>query len=89
MKADLDNAQALMAEFLSATEPATVLVQTHRLYEMHRMDEIVVLEQGRVVERGKPPSIAGQQKQPMTACGACGLRVSGTPCQPWSPPVSA
>lgn len=46
------NAQALMADFVAATGPATLLVITHRLYEMHRMHEIVVLEQGRVVGRG-------------------------------------
>ncbi|MFP1626069.1 thiol reductant ABC exporter subunit CydD [Streptomyces sp. 5K101] len=54
---DLATADALTADLLAATErrggegPATVLI-THRLRGLEAVDEVVVLEAGRVVQRG-------------------------------------
>jgi thiol reductant ABC exporter CydC subunit len=49
---DHDSARGLVQEFLAATATTALLLITHRLYEMERMDEIVVLDRGCVVERG-------------------------------------
>jgi ATP-binding cassette subfamily C protein CydC len=43
---------ALLTMLFRATRGRTVLTITHRLVGMERMDEIVVLDRGRVVERG-------------------------------------
>jgi ABC-type multidrug transport system fused ATPase/permease subunit len=45
-------ADALTADLLEMTEGRAALLITHRLSGLHRVDEIVVLEQGAVVERG-------------------------------------
>jgi ABC-type multidrug transport system fused ATPase/permease subunit len=45
-------ADALTADLLDVTEDRAALLITHRLSGLHRVDEIVVLEQGVVVERG-------------------------------------
>jgi thiol reductant ABC exporter CydC subunit len=45
-------ADALTADLLELTEGRAALLITHRLSSLHRMDEIVVLDQGAVVERG-------------------------------------
>lgn len=52
--ANLDAAteHALLDTLYRATEGRTVLVITHRLVELDRMDDIVVLDRGRIVERG-------------------------------------
>jgi thiol reductant ABC exporter CydC subunit len=49
---DTATADALMAEVVEASQEQTVIVISHRLAGMERMDEIVVLDAGRVVERG-------------------------------------
>jgi ABC-type multidrug transport system fused ATPase/permease subunit len=49
---DTATADALMSDLLSATAGRTTLVISHRLVGLAGTDEIVVLEQGRVVERG-------------------------------------
>ncbi|MBO8194509.1 thiol reductant ABC exporter subunit CydD [Streptomyces oryzae] len=49
---DLPTADALTADLLTATEGRTTVLITHRLQGLDAVDEIVVLEAGRPVERG-------------------------------------
>jgi ATP-binding cassette, subfamily C, bacterial CydCD len=49
---DLPAADALTADLLAATEGRTTLLITHRLAGLEAVDEVVVLEAGRVVQRG-------------------------------------
>jgi thiol reductant ABC exporter CydC subunit len=49
---DLATADALTADLLAATEGRTVLLVTHRLVGLHAVDEVVVLVEGQVRERG-------------------------------------
>lgn len=49
---DEETADALMADLLDATHGHTTLLVTHRLRGLERVDEIVVLENGSVVQRG-------------------------------------
>lgn len=49
---DLTTADALLADLLAATVGRTLLAITHRLTGYEDFDEIVVLAEGRVVERG-------------------------------------
>ncbi len=49
---DVDTADALTADLLDATRGRTVLLITHRLAGLESVDEIVVLDGGRVIERG-------------------------------------
>ncbi|HEY5990620.1 MAG TPA: thiol reductant ABC exporter subunit CydC [Streptosporangiaceae bacterium] len=49
---DPENRRALMADLLAVTEGRGVLLITHDLLGLHQLDEIVVLEQGRVAGRG-------------------------------------
>lgn len=49
---DLPTADALTADLLTATEGRTTLLITHRLAGLEAVDEVVVLEEGRVVQRG-------------------------------------
>ncbi|BFV58146.1 thiol reductant ABC exporter subunit CydD [Kitasatospora sp. CMC57] len=49
---DLPTADALTADLLAATTGRTTLLITHRLTGLDAVDEILVLDQGRVVERG-------------------------------------
>ena len=49
---DMPTARALTAELIDAARGRTVLLITHRLESMEEMDEIVLLEGGRVAERG-------------------------------------
>jgi thiol reductant ABC exporter CydC subunit len=49
---DLDTADALVRDLLSADPSQAVLLITHRLHGLDAVDEILVLEQGRVLERG-------------------------------------
>ncbi len=45
-------ADALMADLLDATHGRTTLLVTHRLHGLEGVDEIIVLEGGRVTQRG-------------------------------------
>ncbi|MER7574303.1 thiol reductant ABC exporter subunit CydD [Streptomyces sp. NPDC126514] len=49
---DLPTADALTADLLAATEGRTTLLITHRLAGLEAVDEVVVLDRGRVVQRG-------------------------------------
>lgn len=49
---DLATADALTADLLAATEGRTTLLITHRLAGLEVVDEVIVLDEGRVVQRG-------------------------------------
>jgi ABC-type multidrug transport system fused ATPase/permease subunit len=49
---DVGTADALTADLLDATRGQTTLLITHRLAGLEAMDEVVVIDAGRVVERG-------------------------------------
>ncbi|MFJ8635045.1 thiol reductant ABC exporter subunit CydD [Streptomyces sp. NPDC093568] len=49
---DLPTADALTADLLAATEGRTTLLITHRLAGLEAVDEVVVLDEGRVAQRG-------------------------------------
>jgi thiol reductant ABC exporter CydC subunit len=50
---DAISERAVLASIFAALHGRSVLWVTHRLLDMERMDEIVVLEQGRLVQRGR------------------------------------
>ncbi|MEU0687059.1 thiol reductant ABC exporter subunit CydD [Streptomyces uncialis] len=49
---DLPTADALTADLLAATEGRTTVLITHRLAGLEEVDEVIVLEAGRIVQRG-------------------------------------
>ncbi|MFJ6832718.1 thiol reductant ABC exporter subunit CydD [Streptomyces sp. NPDC091209] len=49
---DLPTADALTADLLAATQGRTTLLITHRLAGLDAVDEVIVLAQGRVIQRG-------------------------------------
>ncbi|TYK50446.1 thiol reductant ABC exporter subunit CydC [Actinomadura decatromicini] len=49
---DLPTADALTADLLTATEGRTTLLVTHRLTGLDAVDEIIVLDEGHVADRG-------------------------------------
>jgi ATP-binding cassette, subfamily C, bacterial CydCD len=49
---DLPTADALTADLLAATEGRTTVLITHRLKGLEAVDEVIVLDAGRTVERG-------------------------------------
>jgi ATP-binding cassette subfamily C protein CydC len=49
---DTATADALVADILDVTRARTTLLITHRLAGLEQVDEILVIEQGRIVERG-------------------------------------
>ncbi|MBO7935236.1 thiol reductant ABC exporter subunit CydD [Streptomyces sp. S9] len=49
---DLPTADALTADLLTATEGRTTVLITHRLAGLDAVDEVVVLDAGRIVQRG-------------------------------------
>ncbi|MEU9990594.1 thiol reductant ABC exporter subunit CydD [Streptomyces sp. NPDC048045] len=55
---DLPTADALTADLLAATEGRTTLLITHRLAGLDAVDEVVVLDGGRVVQRGPYAELA-------------------------------
>ncbi|MFD3498645.1 thiol reductant ABC exporter subunit CydD [Streptomyces sp. NPDC058678] len=58
---DLPTADALTADLLAATEGRTTLLITHRMAGLEAVDEVVVLDAGRVVQRGSYAELAGVQ----------------------------
>ncbi|MFF4228735.1 thiol reductant ABC exporter subunit CydD [Streptomyces sp. NPDC001820] len=58
---DLATADALTADLLTATEGRTTLLITHRLQGLNAVDEIVVLEAGRIVQRGSYAGLAAAE----------------------------
>ncbi|MCX4763381.1 thiol reductant ABC exporter subunit CydD [Streptomyces sp. NBC_01275] len=58
---DLPTADALTADLLAATEGRTTLLITHRLAGLEAVDEVVVLDAGRVVQRGSYAELAAVQ----------------------------
>ncbi|MEU4346786.1 thiol reductant ABC exporter subunit CydD [Streptomyces sp. NPDC023838] len=55
---DLATADALTADLLRATEGRTTVLITHRLRGLDAVDEVVVLSEGRVVQRGAYEELA-------------------------------
>ena len=55
---DLPTADALTADLLAATEGRTTLLITHRLAGLEAVDEVIVLAEGRVVQRGPYAELA-------------------------------
>ncbi|MGV9253516.1 thiol reductant ABC exporter subunit CydD [Streptomyces sp. NPDC003697] len=55
---DLPTADALTADLLAATEGRTTLLITHRLAGVEAVDEVIVLDEGRVVQRGPYAELA-------------------------------
>ncbi|MEV8594451.1 thiol reductant ABC exporter subunit CydD [Streptomyces sp. NPDC052012] len=55
---DLPTADALTADLLAATEGRTTLLITHRLAGLEAVDEVIVLNEGRVVQRGPYTELA-------------------------------
>ncbi|MGW7423236.1 thiol reductant ABC exporter subunit CydD [Streptomyces sp. NPDC054813] len=55
---DLPTADALTADLLAATEGRTTVLITHRLAGLEAVDEVVVLDEGRVVQRGPYAELA-------------------------------
>ena len=49
---DTQTADAIVADLLAITEGRTTLLITHRLAGLQEVDEVLVLDRGRVVERG-------------------------------------
>ncbi|MGW2814269.1 thiol reductant ABC exporter subunit CydD [Streptomyces sp. NPDC001415] len=55
---DLATADALTADLLDATEGRTTVLITHRLRGLEAVDEVVVLDEGRTVQRGAYEELA-------------------------------
>ncbi|MFI1615672.1 thiol reductant ABC exporter subunit CydD [Streptomyces lydicus] len=55
---DLATADALTADLLAATEGRTTVLITHRLTGLEAVDEVLVLDHGRVVQRGGHTELA-------------------------------
>ncbi|MFE6282876.1 thiol reductant ABC exporter subunit CydD [Streptomyces sp. NPDC057877] len=55
---DLPTADALTTDLLAATEGRTTLLITHRLAGLEAVDEVIVLDGGRVVQRGTYAELA-------------------------------
>jgi ATP-binding cassette subfamily C protein CydCD len=58
---DLATADALTADLLAATEGRTTLLITHRLAGLEAVDEVIVLDRGRVVQRGRYEALVAAQ----------------------------
>ncbi|WTW96295.1 thiol reductant ABC exporter subunit CydD [Streptomycetaceae bacterium NBC_01309] len=58
---DLATADALTADLLAATEDRTTVLITHRLAGLDQVDEIVVLDHGRVAQRGTWTDLTTQE----------------------------
>ncbi|MFJ5224295.1 thiol reductant ABC exporter subunit CydD [Streptomyces sp. NPDC088400] len=58
---DLATADALTADLLAATEGRTTLLITHRLQGLDTVDEVIVLDGGRSVQRGPYAELAADE----------------------------
>lgn len=58
---DLPTADALTADLLSATRGRTTVLITHRLAGLEAVDEVVVLDRGRAVQRGPYAQLAAEE----------------------------
>ncbi|MGW0332390.1 thiol reductant ABC exporter subunit CydD [Streptomyces sp. NPDC003011] len=58
---DLPTADALTADLLAATEGRTTLLITHRLAGLAAVDEVIVLDEGRIVQRGTYAELTSAQ----------------------------
>ncbi|ARI53418.1 ABC transporter [Streptomyces sp. S8] len=58
---DLATADALTADLLAATEGRTTVLITHRLAGVEAVDEVLVLDAGRVVQRGPYAQLAAEE----------------------------
>jgi ATP-binding cassette subfamily C protein CydCD len=57
---DTATADAIVADVLDAAGNRAVLLITHRLAGLHAADEVIVLDGGRVVQRGTHDELAGR-----------------------------
>ncbi|MFF4169809.1 thiol reductant ABC exporter subunit CydD [Streptomyces sp. NPDC001744] len=58
---DLTTADALTDDLLRATEGRTTVLITHRLYGLDAVDEVIVLDGGRAVQRGPYAELAAEE----------------------------
>jgi ATP-binding cassette subfamily C protein CydCD len=56
---DTSTADAIVADLLDVTRGRTTLLITHRLAGLEQIDEVLVLDGGRVVERGTHAELVG------------------------------
>jgi thiol reductant ABC exporter CydC subunit len=56
---DAQTADAILADLLASTRDRTTLLITHRLAGLDEFDEVMVLDQGRVIERGTHAELIG------------------------------
>jgi ABC-type multidrug transport system fused ATPase/permease subunit len=56
---DTQTADAIVADLLTVTEGRTTLLITHRLTGLEEIDEVLVLNHGRVLERGTHAELVG------------------------------
>ena len=90
----LPAADALTADLLALTEGRSTLLITHRLTGLEQVDEIIVLDEGRVVERGthgelvagrrplRRPVVGRADERPAPCSTRDPLRHEGTPGRP-------
>ncbi len=57
---DTPTADAILSELLAITRDRSTLLITHRLTGLAEVEEVIVLEGGRVAERGTHPELLGQ-----------------------------
>jgi ABC-type multidrug transport system fused ATPase/permease subunit len=51
---------AIMETIKELMRGRTTLIATHRLAAIHNVDQIVVLDRGRIVEKGRGPELVGR-----------------------------
>ncbi|MFJ8040240.1 thiol reductant ABC exporter subunit CydD [Kitasatospora sp. NPDC096147] len=68
---DLPTADALTADLLAATGDRATLLITHRLAGLEQVDEILVLDHGRIVERGGWDELTADPAGRLTAMWRC------------------
>ncbi len=80
---DAATADALTADLLDLTRGRTTVMITHRLSGLDAMDEVLVLDAGRVVERGSHTDLAAgtgpYARQWQRECGLAGDGDMGVP----------